>query len=70
MSDGCGHESCKAAEVAQEVMTLLAKNNLSIHEAAIVARDIGYSVLMQCPAEHKIELGRWIVAGIEKAVEQ
>lgn len=73
MSEECSdHEcrDCKAKTIAQEVMTMMAKDDLSVSEAAIVARDIGYSILMQCPPEHKQELHDWIVSGIGKAVEQ
>ena len=59
-----------AHRIVQEIMTLMHQNDLNISEAGIVARDIGYSVLMQCPSERKQELHDWIVSGIGKAVEQ
>lgn len=75
MADPCGKKDCqetdcKTYEAALDVMKLLSTRGLTMSEAAVVARYAGYSILMQCPPEHKQELHDWIVSGIGKAVEQ
>ena len=66
----CGDSDCRAKQVAQEVITLMSQRGLNISDAGMVARDLGYSVLMQCPPERRQELHDWIVSGIGRAVEQ